>query len=186
MVCKVNLESLQLLHVAISTFYFEYRQEILPVSQNTVITCSSSLRFYYALLVSDNKNKFSPMTTLLWTHHSSIFTMITVMDTYSSVRAIINVCLIPSAVNIIQEDRSNSTNKDVTTNVDCFCIYKLPIKASRKHVVIIRNSKLIFTSSIVYLSYPGSMGPGCPITLKIPVNEIHVYCVQSRTQHMSL
>ena len=51
--------------------------------------------------------------------------MTTVMVTNSTVSAIIQDCLISSAVNIIQEDGSNSRTKDSVINIDCYCICKL-------------------------------------------------------------
>ena len=51
--------------------------------------------------------------------------MITVMVTNSTVSAISEGCLISSAVNIIQEDKSNSRTKDPAINIDCYCICKL-------------------------------------------------------------
>ena len=51
--------------------------------------------------------------------------MTTVVVTNSSVSAISEVCLISSAVNIIQEDGSNSRTKDPVINIDCYCICKL-------------------------------------------------------------
>ena len=53
MVCKVNLESLQLL----SIFYFWYRWEILPVSRKTVVTRSSSFLFLLCALVGSQLRK---------------------------------------------------------------------------------------------------------------------------------
>ena len=62
----------------------------------------------------------------LLANHSCIFPVRTVMDTNSIVRTIIKVCLIPSAVHIIQEDWSTSRTKDaiVVLSGDCYCICK--------------------------------------------------------------
>ena len=82
--------------------------------------------FYkWIYFVSDNESKFSPMATLLWTDHSCIFIMMTVVVTNSTVSAIIQVCLISSAVNLIQEDGSNSRTKDPAIHINCYCICKL-------------------------------------------------------------
>ena len=51
--------------------------------------------------------------------------MITVVVTNSTMRAIIKVCLISSAANIIQEDGVSPRTKDPVINIDCYCIYKL-------------------------------------------------------------
>ena len=60
----------------------------------------------------------------LRTDHSCIFILITVMDTNSSVRTITQDCLVPTAANLIQEDRSSSRRKGsiVVLICDCYCI----------------------------------------------------------------
>ena len=76
-----------------------------------------------------------------WTDHSCVLTMFTIMHTNFIVRAFIKVCFIPSAVHIIQEDRSSClTNNSI--NIDNFCcICKLWMK--EKHLVSVMqpNSK---------------------------------------------
>ena len=57
--------------------------------------------------------------------------MITVEFNNSIVRAITQHCLISSAANIIQVDGSNSRTKYLTTNIDCYCIFKL----GKQHII---------------------------------------------------
>ena len=59
----------------------------------------------------------------LWTYHSCIFTVITVVSTNSIMSAITQDCLISTAVHIIQENGSSSRTKDaiVVCTSDCYC-----------------------------------------------------------------
>ena len=66
----------------------------------------------------------------LLTDHSCIFTVTTVVDPNSIVGATTDICLIPSAVHIIQEDRSSSRSKEtIVVNLsECYCICKQKTK----------------------------------------------------------
>lgn len=66
---------------------------------------------------------WSSCTNHTWlTDHPCIFCVTTVMDTNTIVRAIIEFCLIPCTVHIIQKDWSNSTVKNVAGNSNRYCI----------------------------------------------------------------
>ena len=60
----------------------------------------------------------------LWTCNSSIFIVITVVDTNSIMRATTQDCLISTAAHIVQEDGSSSRRKGaiVVLISDCYCI----------------------------------------------------------------
>ena len=73
------------------------------------------------------------MYSTFQTDHSCIFIMPAVMDTKYVVRAVIKVCLIPSAAHIIQEDGSNSMTKKVCTMFDWCCICKYIMK---RHLLV--------------------------------------------------
>ena len=60
----------------------------------------------------------------LWTDHSCVLPVITVMDTNSIVSALKKVRLIPSAAHIIQEDRSRIM-MNASTNSNCCCVCKV-------------------------------------------------------------
>ena len=49
------------------------------------------------------------------------------MKTNSNVKALSEVCLIPSTAHIVQEDRSNPTSKDtiIVHLIECYCICRL-------------------------------------------------------------
>ena len=83
-------------------------------------SCDIVTKIYYVKF-SSTHNTYN---TLLGTDHSCIFTVSTVMDTNSTVNAVIKICLIPSAFHIIQEDRSSSRAIDDRT-FECYCICKL-------------------------------------------------------------
>ena len=53
------------------------------------------------------------------TDNSCIITVITVIVNIFVVKAFIKICLITSTVHIFQEDRSSSTIKNATINIDC-------------------------------------------------------------------
>ena len=60
----------------------------------------------------------------LWTDHSSIFIVITVVSANPIMSATTQDCLIPAAAHIVQEDGSSSRRKGaiVVLISDCYCI----------------------------------------------------------------
>ena len=61
----------------------------------------------------------------LWTNHSCINRMNTVLANNYTAKAVKKVCLISYAIHIVQEDRSSSNSKNAIPNIDCYCICKL-------------------------------------------------------------
>ena len=79
----------------------------------------------YAVTENTLANKIHSYT--FQTDNSYIMTVITVVVNIFVVKAFIKICLITSTVHIFQEDRSSSTIKNATINIDCYCICKLYI-----------------------------------------------------------
>ena len=77
----------------------------------------------YAVTENTLANKIHSYT--FQTDNSCIITVITVV--VNIFVAFIKICLITSTVHIFQEDRSSSTIKNATINIDCYCICKLYI-----------------------------------------------------------
>lgn len=90
-----------------------------------------------------------------WAGDSSILRMGTVVDTNSTVKALIKDCLIPSAHHIIQKDLSNSRPKDtiISCTSDSHCIFKWLFKKSKSQSSLLRNAANFHTISCMVRTY---------------------------------
>ena len=82
----------------------------------------------------------------LWAEHSCFFMVTTVVNTNFAVNTFIKVCLMPSAVNFIQEDGSSSRIKGTVIVQsyfgDCYCICKMCKLQNEQHHLKTKLSQL--------------------------------------------
>ena len=92
-----------------------------PTTDEEGYTFNETVKTYKQVAIALFMHRADPT---LWTDHSSIFIVITVVDTNSSVCATTQDCLISTAAHIVQEDGSSSRRKGaiVVLISDCYCI----------------------------------------------------------------
>ena len=97
------------------------------ISVIAICSCRYIIQYIYGTLEVRISIHISSGQHTLRTDYSCIFTMKTVMKTNSNVKALSEVGLIPSTAHIVQEDRSNPTNKDaiIVHLIECYCICRL-------------------------------------------------------------